>query len=215
MVDLTPQMKSWMGKFGAEYTDRNTLSLDELDKLYLNNYGISRNTLNNEFLKDIIINSARVLEVGSNIGNQLLMLQKMGFNNLYGIELQRYAIKIAQQRAQNIHFCQGSVYDMPFKDNFFDLVFTSGLLIHINPINIKIALKEIYRCTNNYIWGFEYWSDNYTEVRYRGNKEMLWKTDFGKLYLETFDDLIMVKHNKIKYVDDNNIDLMFLLKKMK
>jgi pseudaminic acid biosynthesis-associated methylase len=215
MVNLTPQMKCWMGKFGAEYTDRNALSLDELDNLYLNYYGISRITLNNEFLRDTIRNSSRVLEAGSNIGNQLLMLQRMGFNNLYGIELQGYAIKLASRRSNNINLVQGSVFDMPFKDSFFNLVFTSGLLIHINPINIKDALKEIYRCTNNYIWGFEYWSKDYTEVTYRENQDLLWKTDFAKLYLEAFDDLVLVKYKKIKYVDNDNIDSMFLLRKIK
>jgi pseudaminic acid biosynthesis-associated methylase len=213
MVDLTPQMKCWMGKFGAEYTNRNIFSPKELDNLYLTNYGISRTTLNNEFLKDTIVNSSLVLEIGSNIGNQLLMLQKMGFNNLYGIELQSYAVELSKKRTNEINIIQGSAFDIPFKDTFFDLVFTSGLLIHLNPINIKDALKEIYRCARKYIWGFEYWSDDYSEVIYRGNNELLWKTDFAKLYLETFDDLVMVKWKKIRYVDNDNIDLMFLLEK--
>jgi len=210
MVKLTPEMKCWMGKFGAEYTDRNTLSLDELDKFYLKNYGISRTALNKEFLKDTLVKSSRVLEIGSNIANQLLMLQRMGFNNLYRIELQSYAVELSKQRTNKINLIQGSALNIPFKDAFFDLVFTSGLLIHINPKNIKEALKEIYRCTKNYIWGFEYWSDDYSAVTYRGNKELLWKTDFAKLYLETFDDLVIVKQKKIGYVDNNKIDLRLL-----
>lgn len=211
---LTPQMKYWMGKFGTEYTDRNAFSVDGMDNLYLRNYCISRTLLNNEFLRDIV-KSSRVLEVGPNIGNQLLMLQRLGFNNLFGIDVQGYAIKLAQQSLNNIYIINGSVFDMPFKNSSFNLVFTSGLLIHINPINIEDALKEIHRCTKNYIWGFEYWSNDYTEVTYRGKRELLWKADFAKVYLETFDDLILVKHKKINYVDNCNIDSMFLLRKMK
>lgn len=206
-------MKCWIGKFGAEYTDRNTLSLDELDNLYVKYYGITRTTLNNKFLRGILTNSSPVLEVGCNIGNQLLLLQKSGFNNLYGLELQEYAIRLSQKRPNNISFVQGSVLDMPFKDSLFDLVFTSGLLIHINPINIKTALEEIYRCTKYYIWGFEYWSIEYTEVSYRDNNELLWKTDFASLYLENFNDLVLVRHEMIKYVGNDNIDSMFLLMK--
>ena len=31
---MTKQMEEWAGKFGEEYTDRNLMSLDELDQLY-------------------------------------------------------------------------------------------------------------------------------------------------------------------------------------
>ena len=215
MVEITPQMKSWMGKFGAEYTERNNLSLEELDSLYIKNYGISRTALDNEFLEDAIMRSSRILEVGSNICNQILLLQKLGFYNLYGIELQSYAVELSKQRTNAINLIQGSAFNIPFKDGFFDLVFTSGLLIHISPGDIHRILGEIYRCTNQYIWGFEYWSDDYSEVRYRGNEELLWKSDFVKLYLGTFDDLVLVKERKLKYINNDNIDSMFLLKKMR
>jgi len=50
---MTEQMKEWSGKFGKEYTDRNLMPLDELDQLYINNFGISRTELNKEFLDDL------------------------------------------------------------------------------------------------------------------------------------------------------------------
>ena len=141
MVEITPQMKSWMGKFSAEYTERNNLSLEELDSLYIKNYGITRTALDNEFLEDAIMSSSRILEVGSNIGTQLLLLQKLGFYNLYGIELQSYAVELSKQRTKEINLIQGSAFNIPFKDGFFDLVFTSGLLIHISPSDIHRVLR--------------------------------------------------------------------------
>ena len=74
-------------------------------------------------------------------------------------------------------------------------------------------MKEIYRCTKKYIWGFEYYADDYTEIRYRGKKDMLWKTNFPKLYLKYFKDLDLVKEKKLKYLEGENTDVMFLLKK--
>jgi len=108
---------------------------------------------------------------------------------------------------------QGSVLDIPFKDNYFDLVFTSGLLIHISPSDIKKAIRQIYRCTKKYIWGFEYYADNYTEIVYRGKKNMLWKANFPRLYLNFFKDLKLLKGKKLKYLNNKNVDMMFLLKK--
>lgn len=212
MSKSTEQMQEWLGEFGNEYTERNAISLGEMEALYRKNYGISRTELNELFLKDMD-RSVRILEVGSNIGNQLLCLQKMGFRNLYGIELQNYAVELSKSRTKDINIIQGTVFDIPYKDSFFDLVFTSGVLIHIHPTDINLALKEIYRCTKEYIWGFEYYADKYTEILYRGQKNLLWKANFPKIYLDLFDNLELVKEKRLKYLTNDNTDLMFLLKK--
>ncbi len=212
MNNMTQQIKEWEGTFGKEYTDRNALAIEEMESLYRANYGLSRTDLNEIFL-DGVDRSIRVLEVGSNVGNQLLCLQKMGYKSLYGIELQSYAVELAKQRTNNINIIQGSAFDIPFKDCYFDLVYTSGVLIHLHPSHIADAMKEIYRCTSKYIWGFEYFSENYTEVVYRGNTDMLWKANFARIYMEKFDDLEMIKEEKIKYLNSENIDSMFILKK--
>lgn len=212
MSKSTEQMQEWLGEFGKEYTERNALSLDEMEALYSKNYGISRTELNELFLKDMD-RSVRILEVGSNIGNQLLCLQKMGFRNLYGIELQNYAVELSKSRTKDINIIQGSVFDVPYKDNYFDLVFTSGVLIHIEPSDITMAIKEIYRCTKEYIWGFEYYADKYTEILYRGQKNLLWKANFTQLYLDSFSNLKLVMEKRLKYLNNDNIDVMFLLKK--
>lgn len=76
-----------------------------------------------------------------------------------------------------------------------------------------MVMREIYRCTKEYIWGFEYYSDKYTEIVYRKKKNLLWKANFSKMYLDLFSDLELVKERKLKYLNDNNVDSMFLLKK--
>jgi pseudaminic acid biosynthesis-associated methylase len=137
----------------------------------------------------------------------------MGFKDLYGIEVNSYAVELAKANTKNINIIRGDAFDIPFKNRYFDLVFTSGVLIHIAPQDIERALREIYRCSREYIWGFEYYADTYTEVPYRGHSELLWKTDFMRLYLEQFEDLELVKERRLKYLDDNNIDAIYLLKK--
>ena len=214
MVKVTEQMGVWAGGFGKGYTDRNTLSLEEMETLYKANYGCTRAELNERFLKGID-RSARILEVGSNVGNQLLCLQEMGFENLYGIELQNYAVEISKLRTRNINIIQGSAFDIPYKDSYFNLVFTSGVLIHISPSDIVSAMGEIHRCTREYVWGFEYYADEYTEIVYREHEGLLWKADFVRLYLNQFRDLELVREQRLKYLEGDNIDTMFLLTKKK
>lgn len=213
MVKITEQMEEWAGQLGKEYTDRNALSLDEMEVLYKRNYGVTRTELNERFLKRID-RSIRILEVGSNVGNQLFCLQRMGFSNLYGIELQSYAVELSKSRTRRINIIEGSAFDIPYKDGYFDLVFTSGVLIHISPSDIALAMREIYRCTSEYIWGFEYYADKYTEITYRGHGNLLWKADFARLYLDQFGDLELVKEERLKYLYNDNVDSMFLLRRL-
>ncbi len=206
------QEEIWAGKFGKEYTKRNFLYTKEVDELYEKLFGLTRTGLNKEFVGGLD-RSIKILEVGCNIGAQLVFFQKMGFKNLYGIETNKEAIEFSKAETKGINVIYGSALDLPFKDNYFDLVFTSGVLIHISPSNIGKAMKEIYRCSKKYIWGFEYYADKYTEIVYRGNKNILWKTNFPKLYKSYFKKLKLIKEKKIKYLGDENTDVMFLLKK--
>lgn len=207
------QMEVWNGEFSKEYTKRNIRTIAERDKRYMELIGVSRTELNYEFV-NFIDRSINILEVGSNVGDQLLLLEQMGFKNLTGIELQSTAVQIAKKRSESINFFQGSALDIPFNDNSFDLVFTSVVLIHISPQNITQCLKEIHRCSKKYIWGYEYYNNTYTEIEYRGNNDLLWKTNFCNLYLENFSDLRLVKEKKYKYIDNGNVDSMFLLEKV-
>ena len=206
--------KNWQGKFGRQYTERNMVSIDETDEFYFRNFSISRTKLNKEFLNGRIKKKSKILEIGCNIGNQLLLLQKTGYFDLWAIELQDFAVEIAKKRVKGINIIRASADDIPFKDNYFDLVYTSGLLIHISPKNIGKVLDEIYRCTNSYIWGFEYYRENeYQMVNYRGKENLLWKTNFPKLFLERFVSLKLIQKRILKYRDNDNLDIMYLLKK--
>jgi pseudaminic acid biosynthesis-associated methylase len=208
----TIQIEIWKGQFGKSYTERNTYSVEDNEKLYRRLYGTTRSQMNEEFLSGMD-RSMPILEVGSNVGGQLLILQKMGFKNLFGIEIQEEAIEFSKTLLRGIYLIKGSAFDIPFKDGFFELVFTSGVLIHIAPADIRAAMREIHRCTNKYIWGFEYYSETYQEVEYRGRKNLLWKADFAKIYIENFNDLAIEKEKNFAYFENDNIDSMFLLKK--
>lgn len=207
----TREEKFWSSNFGAEYLERNKFSNKELDQLYKNNFGISRSKLNKDFLGKLKLKN--ILEVGCNIGNQLIMLQSQGFKNLYGIDIFSKAVQIAKSRTKNINIIQGSAFDLPFKDNYFDLVFTAGVLIHINPKNLKKVMGEIYRTSNKYIWGYEYYNSKHIPINYRGNKNRLWKGDFAGIYRKFFPNLKLIKEEKYKYINSQNVDTMFLLKK--
>lgn len=185
----TAQEQEWAGEVGAAYTDRNTWSAEELDRVYLNCFGVTRTGLNQRFLGNLKtpLRFLRILEVGCNIGMQLRHLQKMGFWNLHGIELQQYALdRLCVDRVETR---QGSATDLPYPDEAFDLVYTSGVLIHIPPDSLSLALSEILRCTERYVWGFEYFSEELCEIKNRGWKDMLWSANHAAMFIDMWPGL--------------------------
>jgi pseudaminic acid biosynthesis-associated methylase len=211
----TTQEKFWQGDFGKTYTERNSFDQSEWDEVYRKTWGLTKIEMNERAMaglsKDI-----RILEVGCNVGMQLSGFQRMGFKNLYGIELQPYAVEKAKKNTKDINIIQGSGFDIPFKDEYFDLVCTNGVLIHIAPGDLNKIMSEIFRCSNKYIMGFEYFAEEVTDIEYRGNKGFLWKADYEKIYRMNFPSLKPVKKDFYKYItasEKGNTDCMFLLQK--
>jgi len=212
-MENTTQEQLWLGNFGQEYTERNILDPGELDNAYMESFGVSRTKMNELFIMNLGLENKKILEVGCNVGNQLRMLQKMGFNYLYGVELQPYAVQRAKDLTKGINIIQGVGDDLPFKDEYFDLVFTSGVLIHIAPNTLPDIVKEITRCSKKYVWGFEYYSETFKDVEYRGNMDALWKADYVKEYIKNCPEIKIVKQLQYKYLSNSDVDNMYLLSK--
>ncbi len=211
----TPQIEFWSGDFGREYTDRNTYSPENWDAFYLHHFGVTKLEMNADALRDLP-KDARILVVGCIIGLQLLGFQRMGFTNLYGVELQQYAVEKAKSMTAGIQIIQGSGFDLPFKDGFFDLVCTNGVLIHIAPQDHAAFMGEIFRCTRRYVMGFEYKAAEVTRIPYRGHDGFLWKADFAGIYTSHFSDLTKVYERIYPYLSDQesgNQDSVFVLQK--
>lgn len=212
-MNTTHQMNVWRGEFGQAYTSRNLLSVQQLDELYASQYGESRTSMNTRFLQQVP-RTSRILEIGTNVGNQLECLQRMGFTRVYGVELQFEAASFAARRLDGARISQGSASQIPFRSATFDLVFTAGVLIHIAPEDLASALTEVHRVSRRFIWGMEYFSETSREIPYRDHTGLLWSNDFAKAYRELFPNLSPVQEEKFPYLDDQRkVDAMFLLEK--
>jgi pseudaminic acid biosynthesis-associated methylase len=164
----TPQLALWRSEFGHDYTNRNDRDRPERVAAW-------RNLLDG-------IEPARVLEVGCNVGWNLVYLERLGIRELYGIEPQPSAVERARYRRPAFNVLHGTAFDLPFRDGFFDLVFTSGVLIHIAPDSLGTALDEIARVSRRWIAAIEYDHPSEQEVMYRGHAHALWKRDHGAVW---------------------------------
>lgn len=214
----TTQLETWTSEFGKEYTDRNPATWQDYERVLMDYYGARKTEIFQSFLGPERLSSGRVLEVGCNVGHQLAMLHSINPGlQFYGIEPQDYARARAKELYPNFHFLPGSAFDLPFKDGFFDVVMTNGVLIHIDPSHLGQALAEIYRCSQQYVFGHEYFAESEREIRYYGNDNLLWKLNYMKAYQGEFPDLEEVKLRYLHYrepdKDEDLIDQVFLLRK--
>jgi pseudaminic acid biosynthesis-associated methylase len=209
----TKQVKVWQGEFGRAYTDRNTFALDEYNQLYLRRYGASQDELNRRWWKDVP-KDARILEVGANVGYQLEALRRIGYRNLFGIEIQRYCVEKAKTLHPHVDIIQAEGADIPFKADWFDVVYTSGVLIHIAPKDLPAVQAEMYRVTRRWIFGLEYYAPELVEIPYHGHEQLLWKGDYAGLFKSRFRVLQSVNEELIEYRDDpGKIDQFYLIEK--
>jgi ubiquinone/menaquinone biosynthesis C-methylase UbiE len=85
--------------------------------------------------------------VGCGTGRGLFFLHHIGVDEIYGIDVSDESIKICKENLNKAgceaYLCTGSAENLPFRDEFFDLVTCFSSLHHV--YDWKKALKEIYR----------------------------------------------------------------------
>lgn len=75
-----------------------------------------------------------------------------------------------------------------------DLALIKGVLIHINPVQLKMVYKKLYESTNKFILICEYYSPKSDMVSYRGHADRLFRRDFAGEMLDTYAVLTLVNY---------------------
>jgi pseudaminic acid biosynthesis-associated methylase len=170
----------WAGDFGDDYSVRNR---DD---------GSGRRP----FWEDVLtkIAPASALEVGCNVGGNLLALAPLlGVENVAGVDVNASALETLAAAEPAIRTQLAPARSLPFGDGAFDLVFTTGVLIHQPPDTLPDVIDEIVRCARRYVLCGEYFAEGLEEVPYRGHRGALFRRDFGALYAERHPALTLLE----------------------
>lgn len=105
---------------------------------------VAKDFIDHYKLKD----GAKILDIGCAKGFLLDEFGKILKNStLCGVDISHYAIKNNKKKI-NKYLCVGNANQLPYPDDFFDLVISINSLHNILNINdLKIAFKEIKRVT--------------------------------------------------------------------
>lgn len=163
---MTDTVEFWAGEFGEEYTRRNRVDWR------------ARILFWDRLIQKTGVRS--VYEVGCNAGWNLSAIRAVDQN----IALAGNEINLkAQSQALA---CDFDVHTQPIQEMYFDeefeLVFTSGVLIHLDLESLQETVAAIVSASCDYVLAIEYESDVEEEVEYRGHTGKLWKRPYGKMY---------------------------------
>lgn len=91
-----------------------------------------------------------ILDVGCGEGFTLNRLKENGIGKkLEGIEYKKEAIELGKKTYPDIKITEGSIYNLPYKDNSFDLVLCTEVLEHLD--DPSKALEELIRVSKKYL----------------------------------------------------------------
>lgn len=93
----------------------------------------------------------KVLEVGCGTGRIIISLMKRNKISGYGVDFSEKSIRLAKKLAYHsktpLEIIKADLINLPFPDNFFDVVFGDSVLEHI--LDYERVLKEITRVTKD------------------------------------------------------------------
>ncbi len=183
MTDDATPIDAWKGEFGDDYLTRNRATEEAVDNVARAFTEIFAH------MKDSP--PASILEVGANIGINLRALTRLTDAQLFAVEPNARAREqlVVDKVVPGDRAFDAMATKLPLDDGAADLVFTSGVLIHVPPENLETAYGEMHRVAARYVLSIEYFSPTPVSVPYRGHKGLLFKRDFGGMWLDLFPAL--------------------------
>lgn len=186
----------WAGDFGTAYTHRNSGGFTQRKDFWL------------QLCTELKPKS--VLEVGCNACGNLKWIEPHA--EAYGIDVNRKAIETAKMAWPALNLVWGKGRELPFKDEFFDLTFTSGVLIHQPEETLRQVMGEVVRCSKRYVLAIEYYSPTREEVPYRKQGGALFKDNYGVIYHDEFK-LKVIGHGALGIADGWDESTYWLMEK--
>lgn len=123
-----------------------------------------------------------ILEVGCGAGNNLEFLANLG-HNVFGIDASEKIIEYTKNKffEKNLsgNFSKNEFTELPFDDNYFDLIINRAAICHTDLKSANIAIAECNRVINDNGIFYSTFFTNFNT--FKANK-----LDFG--FYDTFDD---------------------------
>ncbi len=143
----------------------------------------------------------KILDVGCGDGVILYLLnQKLKNENieLYGIDSSNLALKIAKRKIPRGIFTIAEVYNLPYEDNFFDLIISSDVIEHVlRPDKMLSEIKRVGKDNSHVVIGTPI---RITEIPLDElHQHEYFPNEYKTLLSEYFNNIRIVQSHKLVY----------------
>lgn len=129
-----------------------------------------------------------ILECGCNIGRNIGFLDELLPQASKSIiEISEPAYRFVTERYALDQSFNGPIVESAFAPASFDLVFTTGVLIHIHPDDVLANMRKMFEYSRRYVLIGEYFNRTPVMIEYQGERDRLFKSDFGKTFVTNFN----------------------------
>lgn len=179
MVDKKTQAQHWAGKdLGVIQSYWDSPPATKRSKWFV------------EQLKSYEFNS--IFEVGFFAGRNLKYIKEtFPSAHIGGIEVNAKAVRFAREKLNCPGLTQLDLHKLDEMNGAHDIVFTSGVLIHVPPENLKNAIEQIMRKAIKYVMHLEQLGDNkvaagpkHLKPTYKVSDQIQWNPDLVGIYKE-------------------------------
>ena len=186
----TEQEAFWAGEFGDDYIGRNRSPRQVAANLAL--FGkVLESTAGIE----------SILELGANIGQNLAALRSLLPDaGLAAVEINAKAVAALHSSGLDVTVHHTSILDFR-TDEIWDLVFTKGVLIHVDPDHLPGIYDCLFGLARRYVLLVEYYNPRPVEIDYRGHAHRLFKRDFAGDMLDRFPSLELRDYGFVYHSD--------------
>lgn len=158
----------WAGIYGVQYTTRFTVEWRQ--RIPLMRAMLDRTK------------ARSVLDVGTNAGWNLRALRDVDATlRLKGVEINPHVALTASSMAFDVTVGPARQVGQLFPQQF-DLVITSGVLIHVPPDLIEETMRSIVQASCGWVLCIEYQAETEKAVRMHGDTPRAWARPYGDLY---------------------------------
>jgi len=154
----------------------------------------------------IALNVKSVCELGCNVGNNMQSLPTTWA--VLGLDKNKHSIELAEKKYEHI-FGVENITALGYPDDYFDLVFTRGVMIHLTKEQVHESIHEMMRISKKYIFHLEYVGKDGESVPYEVG---LWKRNMKEYYKYLPVSIISDCHIPLEIDKD---DVHFTLVKVK
>lgn len=173
----------WRGIKGDEWAARNPTTVEETNRSWVERYNVRKSWAVRDALRSVPAGSSW-LEIGCSHGAHMRIMESAGYD-VTGVDIHAGALPHAPKGRVLV----GDALALPFADDAFGGVATSGTMMHLGPpARMGESIREMFRVARRWVFWIEMWNSEPMFVDFGDLAPPAWLQDWPAVVGRFFGD---------------------------